>query len=313
MKKGFTLIELLGVIILLGILALIVYPIVDSSIKKSRESAYTRTIDGIINAARLYGTNHNLGYTTEPKILSLDLLKENGYLQNDDIRNPMNNEILNGCVVYTWDEIKGQYKYSYEADKSNCIIATDATCFSYENIKIPLLFDVNPENCTTYFSDKGYSEQEVQETCQDIKRYLLFEPAEYFDHKQGGIEGLIDNHVISNVTYEEGVIITGYSSSCTEKDLIFPNTINDKPVLVILGEFGDRALTSLDFQLSNQLVTLFGHFYLNNFNKIDISHLNSTYISKQAFACNPNMNKNNFITNINYPYEYFDFSYRQCN
>ena len=49
MKKGFTLVELMTVIIILGVLALITYPIVDKSIKQSKEKALDRTIKSIID------------------------------------------------------------------------------------------------------------------------------------------------------------------------------------------------------------------------------------------------------------------------
>ena len=43
-KKGFTLIELIGVIILLGIIALITYPIVGAVIEESQQKAYEKQI-----------------------------------------------------------------------------------------------------------------------------------------------------------------------------------------------------------------------------------------------------------------------------
>ena len=39
MKKGFTLIEIIAVIILIGVIALITYPIIDKTIKNSEEKA----------------------------------------------------------------------------------------------------------------------------------------------------------------------------------------------------------------------------------------------------------------------------------
>ena len=44
MKKGFTLIELLGVIVILGILAVIAVPVIDSSINKNKENLYQTQI-----------------------------------------------------------------------------------------------------------------------------------------------------------------------------------------------------------------------------------------------------------------------------
>lgn len=128
MKKGFTLIELLGVIILLGVLALIAYPVVDSSIKNSREKAYNQTINNILESARIYGTDHKLGYDSELSILSFETLQQAGYLENEDIINPTNKKPIEGCIMYRWNEDKKQYEYNFE---TNCIVPTDESCFEY--------------------------------------------------------------------------------------------------------------------------------------------------------------------------------------
>ena len=47
MKKGFTLVELLAVIILLGVVTLIAYPVINTQIETAKEQAYKRTIDSI--------------------------------------------------------------------------------------------------------------------------------------------------------------------------------------------------------------------------------------------------------------------------
>lgn len=62
MKKGFTLVELLAVIIILGVIALITFPIVDNSIKNSKQAALEQTIDSILESARNYSVEYNLGY-----------------------------------------------------------------------------------------------------------------------------------------------------------------------------------------------------------------------------------------------------------
>ena len=64
-KKGFTLVELIGVIIVLGVIALITYPIIDKSIKNSKEQALERIIDNIEEAAYSYSVKHDIGYPTK--------------------------------------------------------------------------------------------------------------------------------------------------------------------------------------------------------------------------------------------------------
>ncbi|MBQ9071656.1 MAG: prepilin-type N-terminal cleavage/methylation domain-containing protein [Bacilli bacterium] len=53
-NKGFTLIELLGVIIILALLILVVFPAVINSIKKNSEEADDLVLDLIYNSAELY-------------------------------------------------------------------------------------------------------------------------------------------------------------------------------------------------------------------------------------------------------------------
>ncbi len=52
-NQGFTLIELLAVIIIIGVIALIVSPIILNVVGKSKRAAFERSIDGIIEAVRI--------------------------------------------------------------------------------------------------------------------------------------------------------------------------------------------------------------------------------------------------------------------
>ena len=78
MKKGFTLVELLAVIIILGVIALITFPVIDNSIKKSKEESLQRTIDAIEQASYEYSVDNDIGYPSidAPSSLSLDDLKQ---------------------------------------------------------------------------------------------------------------------------------------------------------------------------------------------------------------------------------------------
>ena len=52
MKKGFTLVEVLAVITIIGVLALIVVPGVDSILKSNRDKLYESQINSIVEAAK---------------------------------------------------------------------------------------------------------------------------------------------------------------------------------------------------------------------------------------------------------------------
>ena len=118
MKKAFTLVELLGVIIILGVLALITFPIIDKSIKQSKEKALQATIANIEDAANKYSVEHDLGYSTSYQKMNLSELVNSGYLK-DDLINPVTNSKLKGCVLYKWDEEYKQYEFKYDEE---CVI-----------------------------------------------------------------------------------------------------------------------------------------------------------------------------------------------
>ena len=52
-NKAFTLIELLAVIIILGVIALIVYPIIMGTIERSKKASFARSIDGLMESAKV--------------------------------------------------------------------------------------------------------------------------------------------------------------------------------------------------------------------------------------------------------------------
>ena len=53
-KKGFTLIELLAVIVILTIIALIATPVILNIIEKSRKAAFTRSLESVVRAGKIY-------------------------------------------------------------------------------------------------------------------------------------------------------------------------------------------------------------------------------------------------------------------
>lgn len=54
-KKGFTLIELLAVIVILGILALIIVPVISNIIDDARKEAAKRSVENYVSAANNAG------------------------------------------------------------------------------------------------------------------------------------------------------------------------------------------------------------------------------------------------------------------
>ncbi len=120
MKKGFTLVELLGVIIILGVIALITFPIINKSIKSSKEKALEQVINNIEKAAYEYSISNDIGYQTFYNKIELSTLVNSGILK-DSIINPVTDEQMQGCVLYKWVEEYEQYEFKYE---ENCSVKT---------------------------------------------------------------------------------------------------------------------------------------------------------------------------------------------
>ena len=115
MKKGFTLVELLGVIIILGVIALIAFPIVNKSIKSSKEKALEQVINNIEKAAYEYSVKNDIGYQTFYNKIELSTLTSAGILK-DNIVNPVTDEPMQGCVLYKWVEEYKQYEFKYDEE-----------------------------------------------------------------------------------------------------------------------------------------------------------------------------------------------------
>ena len=58
-KKGFTLVEILAVVIILGIISVIVYPVLNKILKDNRKKAFEASLNAVVRAAELYKTDNN--------------------------------------------------------------------------------------------------------------------------------------------------------------------------------------------------------------------------------------------------------------
>ena len=158
-EKAFTLIELIAVIVIIGIIGLIVTPIITGLITSSREKVYEKQIDEIIRSAEKWGTsNNNILPSRDQAVfyLSVNTMKNDGFLKKQNIKNPVNGEYMNGCVLVTYQEDSLQYTYLYdesdcsELDDSTNMTSTDPQYVCYDfNKKTGTIekYDVNNENC----------------------------------------------------------------------------------------------------------------------------------------------------------------------
>ena len=92
-NKGFSLVELLGVIILLGIVAVVIVPNVVDTIANSDKKAFTRSVQGVIESAQNYlatsqdeglqGEGYDINYMITNKMLEAKNLELNKFISGN--------------------------------------------------------------------------------------------------------------------------------------------------------------------------------------------------------------------------------------
>ena len=88
-KKGFTLIELMAVVTILVVLSLIIVPIIDKNVKRSKDDMYNIQIENIRIAGEVYFSDN---LVIRPKLgeycsVSISTLTSQGYIGNN-VLNP---------------------------------------------------------------------------------------------------------------------------------------------------------------------------------------------------------------------------------
>ena len=112
MKKGFTLAEMLGVIAILAILGLLVFPIVDKSIKEGKDEIYKVQISNIESGAIEWVADNifkSPESDNEEMLLSLYQLKKSGKVDNE-ILNPVNKKLFPDDMIIKITKTKSDYK-----------------------------------------------------------------------------------------------------------------------------------------------------------------------------------------------------------
>lgn len=127
MKKGFTLIELLAVISILALIAVVVFPAINSVIQGSRNKAYEDQVKLIEKAAEEWALDNADKleaideWSYKPPI-TVKTLIEGGYIAEKKVLNPKKSDdsIMEGEVSITYDASHNQFEFDYDesADES---------------------------------------------------------------------------------------------------------------------------------------------------------------------------------------------------
>lgn len=112
-ENGFTLVELLGVIVILAVIMLLVFPTVNNILSQSKDTVYQKQINSILSAAYDFSLK-NIKYLPEynqKSYVTLGELKYEGMI-DVDIKNPDTNEKFKDNLVISIHNVGASYKYS---------------------------------------------------------------------------------------------------------------------------------------------------------------------------------------------------------
>ena len=111
-NKAFTLIELLAVVTILTIISLIITPVIDKNVKKSKDQTYKAQIENIRMAGEAYYADNILLKPTEntSSTITLEQLINEGYISNK-INNPKTGKPFTENIYIELKYTNGKYEY----------------------------------------------------------------------------------------------------------------------------------------------------------------------------------------------------------
>ena len=120
MKRGFTLVELLAVIIIIGIIFAITFPLITNNIKISEERAYNLQIEQIIKATKDMIVKDLIEIPNDEKSITIYIseLKRNGLLPIE-MTNPKTKKIISNTSNVVITRTGNSYKYDVNIEDLN--------------------------------------------------------------------------------------------------------------------------------------------------------------------------------------------------
>lgn len=248
MKRGFTLLEVIGTLIITGIIIIISSFVFLNIINNAKEKNYQIQVKSIIEKVKDWGINNpdKIPSGSGIKFISLQTLINDKVVDNENIKDPRDNKIMNGCVVVTYIVENKQNDYRYH-DKTCEELKNDyKPSFVYQNKK-----EVVEVNSVYTFSDS------VQVTSVTGKNLSVKGPSIYKNDLN------IDNMDTSLLDQEYKIKYTAYDD-WLEANYVDEYTVKvvdtTKPVITIKHPEGVNTNTN-DYSISHSVFVVQGTNY----------------------------------------------------
>ena len=216
MKKGFTLVELLGVIVVLTVIFLLVFPSVNNIISTGEDTVYQTQINKILNATydfSLKNTNY-LPNKKEKKYITLGQLRREGLI-DVNLENPENNANFKDNLVISIYNVGANYEYTNKNSKLEGDYLYTVEKINDNKVLIPTISLESNKVTLTKTSDNNYNivlnigeefnlENDLSVTATSSnKKDLTADVKKYITH---------NNQIVDNISLDQsGVYKVSYS------------------------------------------------------------------------------------------------------
>ena len=229
-KKGFTLIEVISVLIILSLLATIVVVQYATTIKESRKRLNEEQKSRLIEVAKNISLNNKeclkiaKENPNEGTMITLNQMRKNGYIANNDLKDLEENTLLNSCVIIKWDNEyeKFNYEYSIEcttpktcnitAETEKVIVSSfymEEGNINYTNKREVTYYlkysaSINAEYCVTFDNEASCNWKKLDPNSTSISGTLTLKDIEniahlYIRNSNKNIISVIDDTIIYDV------------------------------------------------------------------------------------------------------------------
>lgn len=233
-NKGFTLVELLAVIVILGILAVVAVPNVNSLMNKSKNNMFCKKVESIESAAKYYAQDNLSNLATEDENviankIPIRLLVEKGYLKKDDdnctigvncVTDPRDKSSLDNNYIDIYSENNRFYgRYLYNSDDANNKVCGEKINYNvnqygtYSSTENPLANLANEYSTFDVNSDSA---------CSDLPFYFdlyingKLVGKSVYDYCVGGGDGCSGSGILKGSLYKITNIRPRGGNTCSE-------------------------------------------------------------------------------------------------